>query len=90
VVMDTIDNLPTSQLDSLENEETITLATPQINDIDDDEALVDPILLESNGFDKDPIDLAIEDRLKSKLNLKLTRIENEIYLAIKYGDAHKL
>jgi len=28
--------------------------------------------------------------MQNKLNRGLTRIENEIYLAVKYGDAYKL
>ena len=52
--------------------------------------MIETIYFQSNGFDKDPIDKAIEDRMQNKLNRGLTRIENEIYLAVKYGDAYKL
>jgi len=32
----------------------------------------------------------MEERKNFMLNRKLTKIENEIYLAIRYGDPHKL
>jgi len=47
-------------------------------------------MFESNGFDKDALDEAIEERKKHLLNKHLTKMEKEIYLAIKYGDSNKL
>ena len=47
-------------------------------------------MFESNGFDKDALDQAIEERKKHLLNKHLTKMEKEIYLAIKYGDSNKL
>jgi hypothetical protein len=47
-------------------------------------------MFESNGFDKDALDEAIEDRKKHLLNKHLTKMEKEIYLSIKYGDSNKL
>lgn len=57
---------------------------------DGDDELVESLLFESNGFDKDALDEAIEERKKHMLNKHLTKIEKEIYLAIKYGDHNKL
>ena len=56
----------------------------------DDDELVESLMFESNGFDKDALDEAIEERKKHMLNKHLTKIEKEIYLAIKYGDHNKL
>jgi len=47
-------------------------------------------MFESNGFDKDALDDAIEERKKHLLNKHLTKMEKELYLAIKYGDSNKL
>lgn len=52
--------------------------------------MIDSLMFESNGFDKDALDQAIEERKKHLLNKHLTKMEKEIYLAIKYGDANKL
>ena len=52
--------------------------------------MIDSIFFESNGFDKDQLDIAIEERKEHLLNRGLMKIETEIYLAIKYGDSHKL
>ena len=52
--------------------------------------LVESLMFESNGFDKDALDEAIEERKKHMLNKHLTKMEKEIYLAIKYGDSNKL
>ena len=47
-------------------------------------------MFESNGFEKDAMDEAIEQRKKNLLNRHLTKMEKEIYLSIKYGDFNKL
>lgn len=47
-------------------------------------------MFESNGFEHEEIDFAIEQRKTNILNRHLTKVEMEIYLAIKYGDPHKL
>jgi hypothetical protein len=52
--------------------------------------MVDSLMFESNGFDKDAMDEAIEERKKHLINKHLTKMEKEIYLAIKYGDSNKL
>jgi hypothetical protein len=57
---------------------------------EDDDELVESLMFESNGFDKDALDEAIEERKKHMLNKHLTKIEKEIYLAVKYGDHNKL
>ena len=46
--------------------------------------------MESNGFDMSVQEKAIMERKKMKFNQHLTGVENEIYLAIKYGDSTKL
>jgi len=51
---------------------------------------VESLMFESNGFDKDALDEAIEDRKKHLTNRHLTKMEKEIYLSIKYGDPNKL
>lgn len=56
----------------------------------DESSMIDSLMFESNGFDKDALDQAIEERKKHLLNKHLTKMEKEIYLAIKYGDANKL
>lgn len=55
-----------------------------------DSEQVESLMFESNGFDKDALDEAIEERKKHMLNKHLTKMEKEIYLAIKYGDSNKL
>jgi DNA-directed RNA polymerase sigma subunit (sigma70/sigma32) len=57
---------------------------------DSDSDLAESLMFESNGFDKDALDEAIEQRKKHLLNKHLTKMEKEIYLAIKYGDSNKL
>jgi ankyrin repeat protein len=57
---------------------------------DSDSDLVDSLMFESNGFDKDAMDDAIEERKQHMLNKHLTKMEKEIYLSIKYGDSNKL
>lgn len=57
---------------------------------ENDNEPIDSIILETNGYDKDEFEKAIAERRNKILNNHLTKIEKEIYLAIKYGDADKI
>ena len=52
--------------------------------------LIDSVIFESNDFDQNLETMMLEERKNCQLNRKLTKIEMEIYLAIRYGDPHKL
>jgi ankyrin repeat protein len=79
-----------SHVDGLSHSSSYTGSQWTENKNDGESSLIDSLMFESNGFDKDALDQAIEERKKHLLNKHLTKMEKEIYLAIKYGDANKL
>lgn len=53
-------------------------------------------MMESNGFSQmineklDPMSQAVRQRAENKLNKRLTKIEMELFLSVKYNDSVKL
>ena len=87
----TYGNLNTSQLEDLDDSYGSESGEDEnVANNGNDEDIVESLMFESNGFDMNNLDEAIEERKKKVLNRHLTKIENEIYQAIRYGDSNKL